>query len=438
MPSSKGGRPLLHDGCGRSDDRGGILRNFSYLAFRNNQHFPTMKKLLFALSGLLFSLAAAAQDFKITHGPYLCDMTRDGVTVVWTTSKPALSWVEVAPDDGRSFYAQEHTRYYQTVAGRKLADRTLHAVRIKGLKPGTDYCYRIFSQEVTAWPQRGKASYGRVAASDVFRRKPYPFRTFPDSGADCSFIVFNDIHGRADYMAELCKKIDFSELEFVVFNGDMSSSVESEEQLFADYVDTSAALFASGTPILFNRGNHETRGVWSDRLIDCFPTRSGEFYGIYRYGDVCLLVLDCGEDKPDSDVEYYGLADYDAYRVEECEWLKRAVQSEEFLSASARIVLLHVPPTTGTWHGNLHLNELFMPVLNEAGIDLMLCGHEHRYSFHPAGERGAQFPIVINDNKSYARCDVSDSLIRVRIIGPKGKAAHTHEFPLNTPAVDPE
>ena len=365
-------------------------------------------------------------------------MTRDGVTVVWTTSKPALSWVEVAPDDGRSFYAQEHTRYYQTVAGRKLADRTLHAVRIKGLKPGTDYCYRIFSQEVTAWPQRGKASYGRVAASDVFRRKPYPFRTFPDSGADCSFIVFNDIHGRADYMAELCKKIDFSELGFVVFNGDMSSSVESEEQLFADYVDTSAALFASGTPILFNRGNHETRGVWSDRLIDCFPTRSGEFYGIYRYGDVCLLVLDCGEDKPDSDVEYYGLADYDAYRVEECEWLKRAVQSEEFLSASARIVLLHVPPTTGTWHGNLHLNELFMPVLNEAGIDLMLCGHEHRYSFHPAGERGAQFPIVINDNKSYARCDVSDSLIRVRIIGPKGKAAHTHEFPLNTPAVDPE
>ena len=376
-----------------------------------------MKKLLFSLAGLLFSLAAVAQDFKITHGPYLCDMTRDGVTVVWTTSKPALSWVEVAPDDGRSFYAQEHARHYQTVAGRRLADRTLHAVRLKGLKPGTDYCYRIFSQEVTAWPQRGKATYGSVVASDVFRRKPYPFRTFPDSGADCSFIMLNDIHGRADYM---------------------SSSVENEEQLFTDYIDASVALFASGTPILFNRGNHETRGVWSDRLIDYFPTRSGEFYGIYRYGDVCLLVLDCGEDKPDSDIEYYGLADYDAYRAEECAWLKKAVQSEEFLSASARIVLLHVPPTTGTWHGNVHLNELFMPVLNEAGIDLMLCGHEHRYSFHPAGERGAQFPIVINDNKSYARCDVTDSLIRVRIVGPRGKVTHTHEFPLNGPAVDPE
>lgn len=397
-----------------------------------------MKKLFFALSGLLFSLAAAAQDFKITHGPYLCDMTQDGVTVVWTTSKPALSWVEVAPDDGRSFYAQEHSRYYQTAAGRRLADRTLHAVRLKGLKPGAGYCYRIFSQEVTAWPQRGKATYGVVAASDVYRRKPYSFRTFPESGPACSFIMLNDIHGRADDMTKLCKDIDFRELGFVVFNGDMSSSVENEEQLFTDYIDASVALFASGTPILFTRGNHETRGVWSDRLIDYFPTRSGEFYGIYRYGDVCLLVLDCGEDKPDSDIEYYGLADYDAYRAEECAWLKKAVQSEEFLSASARIVLLHVPPTTGTWHGNVHLNELFMPVLNEAGIDLMLCGHEHRYSFHPAGERGARFPIVINDNKSYARCDVVDSLIRVRIVGPRDKVSHTHEFPLNGPAVDPQ
>ena len=80
--------------------------------------------------------------------------------------------------------------------------------------------------------------------------------------------MLNDIHGRADYMKDLCKKVDFSEIGFVVFNGDMSSSVENEEQLFTDYIDASVALFASGTPILFNRGNHETRGVWSDRLID--------------------------------------------------------------------------------------------------------------------------------------------------------------------------
>lgn len=49
---------------------------------------------------VIFAARLSAHDgdsIKITHGPYLCDMSTDGVTVVWTTNKPALSWVEVAP-----------------------------------------------------------------------------------------------------------------------------------------------------------------------------------------------------------------------------------------------------------------------------------------------------------------------------------------------------
>lgn len=389
-----------------------------------------MKRLFFALAGVLVALTAAAQDFRITHGPYLCDMTQDGVTVVWTTSKPALSWVEAAPDDGQNFYAAEHPRYYETVAGRRQAHKTLHAVRIRGLQPGTGYRYRIFSQEVTAWPNGDNVSYGKTVANDVFRREPYGFRTFPATGTDFSFLMLNDIHGKADLMTKLCRKVDFGELGFVAFNGDMVSGVESEEQLFSGFIDASAALFATQTPILFTRGNHETRGVYADHLLDYFPRSNGQYYGIYRYGDVCVLMLDCGEDKPDNDIEYGGLADYDAYRVEQAEWLKRAVRSEEFRSASARIVLLHVPPTIGTWHGYLHLNELFMPVLNEAGVDLMLCGHQHVYSYHPAGE-GARFPIVVNDNQSYLRCTVSADAIRVRIVGTRERERHLLEFPLH-------
>lgn len=389
-----------------------------------------MKKLLFVLAGVAFAWTAVAQELRITHGPYLCDMTHDGVTVVWTTSKPALSWVEASPADSLNAPALRQARYYQTVAGRKLACRTLHAVRVRGLQPGTDYRYRIFSQEVQSWPDVNNVTYGKTLDADASRRRAYEFRTFPQAGSGCSFIVLNDIHGKADYMTRLCKSVDFSKLGFVAFNGDMSSSVESGEQLFKAYLDASVSLFATGTPILFTRGNHETRGVFADSLGDYFPGQDGRFYGIYRYGDVCILLLDCGEDKPDDHAEYNGLADYDAYRIEECEWLKRAVRSDEFLSASARIVLLHIPPMAEAWHGSVHLNELFVPVLNEAGIDLMLCGHDHAYSFRPAGEQGTQFPIVVNDNKSYVRCDVADSLICVQVVGLREKVAHVHEFPL--------
>lgn len=389
-----------------------------------------MKKLLFVLAGVAFAWTAVAQELRITHGPYLCDMTHDGVTVVWTTSKPALSWVEASPADSLNAPALRQARYYQTVAGRKLACRTLHAVRVRGLQSGTDYRYRIFSQEVQSWPDVNNVTYGKTLDADASRRRAYEFRTFPQAGSGCSFIVLNDIHGKADYMTRLCKSLDFSKLGFVAFNGDMSSSVESGEQLFKAYLDASVSLFATRTPILFTRGNHETRGVFADSLGDYFPGQDGRFYGIYRYGDVCILLLDCGEDKTDDHAEYNGLADYDAYRIEECEWLKKAVRSDEFFSASARIVLLHIPPMAEAWHGSVHLNELFVPVLNEAGIDLMLCGHDHAYSFRPAGEQGTRFPIVVNDNKSYIRCDVADSLIRVQVVGLREKVAHVHEFPL--------
>lgn len=169
-----------------------------------------MKKLLFVFAGLAFALTAAAQEFRITHGPYLCDMSQDGVTVVWTTNRPALSWVEASPAD--SLAPAPPPRHYQTVAGRKLAGRTLHAVRVRGLQPGTDYRYRIFSQEVQSWPDVNNVTYGKTVGADASWRRAYGFRTFPAAGSGCSFLVLNDIHGKADVLTRLCKRVDFSEL----------------------------------------------------------------------------------------------------------------------------------------------------------------------------------------------------------------------------------
>ena len=384
-----------------------------------------MKKFLSTLLGVAAPIFLAAQ-IKITHGPWLCDMTSTGVTVVWTTDKPALSWVEIAEDNGNSFYQKEHKRHYETVAGRRQAHKRIHAVRLKHLKPGTRYNYRIFSQEVVEWKYNDAVKYGDVAATNVFSRAPLRFTTFPEKGSDISFLVFNDIHGRADYMAELVKNEDFSTHDFVLFNGDMSSSVENSDQLFKDYIDTAVSLYASELPLIYNRGNHETRGRHADFLAEYFPTNSKNFYQLYMVGDIACLVLDCGEDKPDNDIEYGNLADYDAYRVEESEWLRQVVASESFRNAAARIVFLHIPLGNGSWHGNLHLEQLFLPILNEAGIDVMFSGHTHRYGFREPNEK-VRFPILINDNQSYIRCNVTADKIKAEIVGPKG-STHTHEF----------
>ena len=89
-----------------------------------------MKKLLFVFAGLAFALTAAAQEFRITHGPYLCDMSQDGVTVVWTTNRPALSWVEASPAD--SLAPAPPPRHYQTVARPQQAGPARHPRRVPG------------------------------------------------------------------------------------------------------------------------------------------------------------------------------------------------------------------------------------------------------------------------------------------------------------------
>ena len=376
-----------------------------------------MKQLL-----LFFLLSAGLLNaqIQITHGPYLCDMTETGVSIVWTTDKPAVSWVELAPDGNDHFYAQERPKYFDTSHGRKRANDTIHHVRIDNLDPGKTYRYRVVSQEVTDWKTYDYVTYGRATYTSVYGREPLKFTTFDPNKKEISFLILNDIHGKASFMKELCKKVDFKALDFVVLNGDMSNQVESQEQLCRDYIDTLVAMFASEVPIVYARGNHETRGVYSDMLIRYFPTVSRQFYYPFHIGKTVFLVLDGGEDKPDSDIEYCGIADYDRYREQEADWLKKIIQSPEYKDATAYIVFLHIPPTVEDWHANVHLQQTLLPVLNTANVDIMFSGHTHSYSYHEPDER-AQFPILINGNTTYVLCKLKNSRLSIEVKGMDAK-----------------
>jgi predicted phosphodiesterase len=366
------------------------------------------------------------QDFVITHGPYLCDMSETAVTIVWLTNHNALSWVEIAPDDGSHFYGKERPKYFDTYLGRKQAATHLHKVRIENLTPGTRYRYAVFSKEVLSWENDAKIIYGVTVANPAYSRNSLSFKTFSASDDTVSFIMFNDIHGRAQFMKDLCKGIDFSSVDMVFFNGDMSSSIISEEQIFTDFMDASIELFAKRVPIIFNRGNHETRGPFADFLMDYFPVRDGKVYRTFNVGDAAFLILDCGEDKPDSDIEYSGLADFDAYRNEQAAWLEKTIKQKEFREAKARIVILHMPPAVSDWHGTLHIDEKFLPLLNKADIDVVLSGHTHNYSYNAPVEGKTSFPVIVNSNNAYLRGDVIDGVIYIKLCGPEGTKTIEH------------
>src|SRR5690606_11752660 len=115
---------------------------------------------------------------------------------------------------------------------------------------------------------------------------------------------------------------------------------------------------------------------FADKIAAYFPTKSGNLYYLLRRGPVCFVVLDSGEDKPDSDIEYSGIVNFDEYRTKQAEWLKEALRQSEYVNAPYKVVICHMPPLEG-WHGADEVIGKFVPLLNAAGAQIMLSGHLH-------------------------------------------------------------
>ena len=376
---------------------------------------------------LLAVVAFAADPLRVKTkcGPWVVGVTETEMTVVWTSTDRCMGWVEVAPDDGTSFYAEERPRYDEDFMGRHVVS-AVHHVRITGLKPGTSYRYRIYQQGVDDSGHNPVPS-GYISASNVYSQKPYAIRTMDAKKADCTFTMVNDIHGRDSMMLALTKGLKEQKPDFVVFNGDMVSFMGSTEDIETGFMTRATETFATDIPLVYVRGNHETRGPGFSEYLNLFPTPTNTPYFTFRQGPVAFVVLDSGEDKPDSDIEYGGTAAYDAYREKMAEWLKEAVKSEEFRSAPVKIALLHIPFDKGVgWYGNNELKRLLLPTLNEAGIDVMLCGHTHRYSFRDVGSVDNNFPILVNSNNDKVNVRATKSQIDMEVVDATGKVLHRH------------
>lgn len=384
-----------------------------------------MTKKLFLLF-LNLPLFLFSQEIAITHGPYLQQMGENEVTIIWTTNNDALSWVELAPKGNDSFYAFERPKFYDTAFGSKRIGK-LHRVTLTGLNPGTEYRYRIFSKEVLNYNNH-RVLYGNIVSSNVYRQAPYAFKTLDTKKSELTFRVVNDIHGKNENLRNMLTGTDRTNTDLVIFNGDMVSILNDTEEIFTRFMDTAVELFAKEVPLFYARGNHETRGKGSADLYGYFPTKSGEFYYSFQDGPVYFVFLDGGEDKPDSDIEYSELAHFDTYRSKQAEWLKEVTASDEFKQAPFRVVILHIPPTASTWHGTKEVTEKFIPILNNARIDVMLCGHTHNYKFIDRGEEpGINFPILINDDETWLDV-VVDSEIKIIQKDMSGNALKNHVF----------
>lgn len=384
-----------------------------------------MKHLLL---GLMLLFCVSAKGIKVTHGPWICDMDSTGVTIVWVTDVPGISYVEMATDSTDHFYSKTRKRYYAAEAGRRILTDSVHCVRIRGLKPDSKYRYRVVTQALKDWCNDDWVTMGGLAWSDVWKKKPYEFKTYPVKPREITFLVLNDIHERPQFMKELCKNVDLKKLDFVLLNGDMSNRIRSQKHIMDAYLDTCVSMFATDVPLFFNRGNHELRGEFADYLNRYFPTNNGKYYRLQHVAGVDFLFIDSGEDKPDADLEYCGIVECDQYREEQERWL-RSLQEEKKIGKYPVVVFSHMPPTLKNWHGPLHMQETLTPELNKMNVSVMLSGHLHRFDYQEPNEV-INFPNLVNSNNTYLLCHIANGKMEVDYVGLTNKEKKHFTFPL--------
>lgn len=362
---------------------------------------------------ILVELRTAEKADKIFRmKPYLQNPVGNGITVMWETTVPAYCWVEYGTD------TTQLKRARTIVDGQVVCNNYLHKIRIDGLQPGQKYYYRVCSQEILLY-QAYKKVFGNTAQS------AFSEFTLPATDTDSfTAVVFNDLHQHTQTFRALCQQIKNVNYDFVVFNGDCVDDPVDHNQATSFISELTEGVCGDRIPTFFMRGNHEIRNAYSIGLRDHYDYVGDRTYGSFNWGDTRIVMLDCGEDKPDDHWVYYGLNDFTQLRNEQVDFLKRELSSKEFKKAGKRVLIHHIP-LYGNDGKNLCAN-LWTKLLEKAPFNISLNAHTHKYAYHPKGELGNNYPVIIGggykmDGATVMILEKKKDELRVKVLNAKGK-----------------
>ena len=354
----------------------------------------------------------------IKAGPWVSDAREDRLTILWTSEVPGMAFVEL--EDG--------TLRYETFAGRRIF-RRLHSITLEGLGRGETVRYRVGGQNLKDGSNARTPVFG-----DTYKGEWHSVKTLDSRSGRCRFSVFNDIHLRTAKYSALASQVDSAGTDFLFLNGDIASAGNYVLDTAVRYELEPIEALTPGIPVFFGRGNHEGRGDNVTLFADIFPCREpAPFYYTFRQGPVAFIVLDAGETGKKRSILYSGSDVYEEYLLSQMDWAEKAVKSPLFKKAPVKVCILHVPmidhPDKSDYLLQRWLNRHFVPILNKAGIDLIIGADLHEFMLCEAGTMGADFPIIVNDDAR--RLDVEyipGGNLRVRMFNSDGEEEFSRIF----------
>ena len=254
--------------------------------------------------------------YGFVSDPMVLDTGSD-YSIVFATTDEGTGFVEYE-------YEGETYRVYDQKQGKIESDSRVHSVRVP-YEHLDNNSYTVGSMQVYEPYAYGSRS-GKTIVSEE-----YAFT--PCDGETQTWLCVSDWHTRNDLAKDAIAFL--GDYDGVILLGDASPDLGTEDELVRYLVEFGGDLGGGTMPIVYTRGNHETRGAYAPYLADALGL--DEFYFEVKAGDYRFVVLDSGEDKEDSHPEYGGLADFGAYRAENVDWVETLTEDGK------TIALCHSP-----------------------------------------------------------------------------------------------
>ncbi len=313
----------------------------------------------------------------------------DKYVIIVPVNEPCLMWVGIGENE-----------YYDDSNGILRSGRLTHKMTVPMAELDAARSYTVrWRKMIERKPYR----------SEVGEIEEYTsaFRPIDPDKERINIYNIADAHNRVDGPINAGKYFERTgeELDLLLLNGDIPN--HSGDVAYFEAIHRIAAGVTGGEiPVVFARGNHDTRGVCAELIEDYTPTDNGVSYYTFRLGPVWGIVMDCAEDKPDDHVEYAHTICCEDFRRRETRWLEALCNAEkpEYSDGGIKykIVVVHNPfterrnppfdieeDTFAHWASLLREN---------VKPHLMICGHVHKcYVTYPGGERdafGQPCPIV--------------------------------------------
>ena len=339
-------------------------------------------------------------DKLLTTQPYLQLATPTSMNVMFQTNSVCHCWIEYGTDT-------QHTQRARTILdGQEVCYDIENNIKLDNLKPGTRYYYRVCAMEILY-----KGAYSNHFGADTLRTPFYSFRTPALKDEDFTCLVFNDLHEHGETLAhlrQLAKGIDY---DFVIFNGDCLPEPRNREHAISMIHSLADEVNGAEKPVIFLRGNHEIRNFYSAGMHHQIGYYNDKTYSAFTRGNTRFMLLDLGEDKPDSTPVYGGLNDFTQLRNDQVEFIKKELSSREFKSARNHVLISHIP-VFGNTDTYRPCTELWGPMLSSAPFNVALAAHTHQAKFYPKGIDGCHYPVYVGGG--YNKTDATVAVLSCR------------------------